>query len=303
MGKELLTSLSQIRRWFSPLAIFVTFSQSLFAASSAGSLGGDPVCGNSAGLRYYSEAIDVKSGPCVDLLTREARAGDSVGLRFYVSEKRSGRPLEKLEVQHEKLMHVIGVREDLSEFFHLHPVNIGGGLWEVRHTFAAGGKYKIWVDIACSGATFTLAQPLLTVSGEQPSVGVNPTMSSRVKVSGFEISISHGEPVVAGSTNDLVVTIRDSSGQTIGMENFLGGPMHLVAIGENLSGYRHAHPEPASSLASGIRFRQVFDQPGRYKLFAQFRPLGVHLPAGEALLAEFSVELMSAKQASSLTRR
>src|SRR4051812_11697136 len=169
MGKELLTPLSQIRWWFSPLAIFVTLSQSLFAASSAGSPGGDPVCGNSAGLRYYSEAMDVKSGPCVDLLTREARGGESVKLRFYVSEKRSGQPLEKLEVQHEKSMHVIGVREDLSEFFHMHPVKIGAGLWEVHHTFAAGGKYKIWADIACSGGTFTLAQPLLTVSGEQKS--------------------------------------------------------------------------------------------------------------------------------------
>src|SRR5215467_3197373 len=98
---------------------------SLSSAFSAELPAGDPVCGNSAGLRYYSEAVQVKSGPCVDLLTLEAKAGEPVDLRFFVSEKRSWRPLGKLQVQHEKFMHVIGVREDLNEFFHIHPRNEG----------------------------------------------------------------------------------------------------------------------------------------------------------------------------------
>jgi hypothetical protein len=264
---------------------------------------GDPVCGNSAGLRYYSEAIEVKSGPCVDLLTREARAGEPVTLRFFVSEKRSGQPLEKLDVQHQKLMHVIGVREDLNEFFHLHPVKAGPGLWEVRHTFASGGKYKMWADIACSGATFTLAQPMLAVAGEPLRSSAGATSSNTMKVSGFEITIAHNEPLVGGATNDLVFTIRDSFGKVISTEDFLGAPMHLVAVGDNLAGYRHAHPEPLVSPAAGIRFRQVFDRAGRYKLFAQFRPAGTGLKAEDALLAEFYVNVISRKGASSVTRR
>jgi hypothetical protein len=303
MARPVFTQLIQFRGLLRAMAVYATLSRSLVIAASPGVSAGDPVCGNSAGLRYYSEAVDVKSGPCVDLLTREARAGEVVELRFYVSEKRSGRPLEKLEAQHEKLMHVIGVREDLQEFFHLHPVNVSAGQWEVRYTFPAGGKYKIWTDIACSGATFTLAQPLLTVSGPQKTAADKPSVSSRMKVSGFEVSISHTEPLVAGATNDLVFTIRDSSGQAIGTEDFLGAPMHLVAIAQNLAGYRHAHPEPASLPASGIRFRQVFEQPGRYKLFAQFRPLGTNLGREEALLAEFSVDVASVKGVSSVSQR
>jgi hypothetical protein len=176
-------------------------------------------------------------------------------------------------------------------------------LWEVRHTFPAEGKYKLWADIACSGATFTLAQPLLTVSGEQKSAAAKPDVSNRVKVSGLEISISHTEPLIAGATNDLVFTIRDDSGQTVETEDFLGAPMHLVVIGANLSGYRHAHPEPVSLPVLEIRFRQVFDQPGRYKLFAQFRPSGTHLGRDEALLAEFGVDVLPANGVSSVSRR
>src|SRR5215467_3197741 len=114
--------LRRLRRDF----CFLCLSWALLSPAFSAELpAGDPVCGNSAGLRYYSEAVQVKSGPCVDLLTLEAKAGEPVDLRFFVSEKRSGRPLEKLQVQHEKFMHVIGVREDLNEFFHIHPRNEG----------------------------------------------------------------------------------------------------------------------------------------------------------------------------------
>src|SRR4249919_335500 len=81
----------------------LALSPALHVAALCSGRPGDPVCGDSAGLRYYSEAVDVKSGPCVDLVTREARDGEPVALRFYVSEKRSGTPLEDLKVQHEKL--------------------------------------------------------------------------------------------------------------------------------------------------------------------------------------------------------
>ena len=256
---------------------------------------GDPVCGSSAGLRYYSAAIQVKSGPCVDLLTLQAQAGEPVALRFFVSEKRTGRPLEKLQVQHEKFIHVIGVREDLNEFFHIHPRNEGPGLWVASHTFAKGGKYKIWSDIAVSGAVFSLAEPPLVVSGEQGASSKPVAFTESVTVSGFEVSLAHTEPLIAPGTNEFVFTIRDRSGAVIQTEDFLGAPMHMIVLKEDLSDYRHAHPEPRPPGASDIRFRQILDQPGKYKIFAQFRPFASHLPAEEAALAEFYLNVVSAK--------
>src|ERR1051325_1756362 len=216
----------------------------LSRAVSAELTTGDPACGNSAGLRYYSEASQVKSGTCVDLRTLEAKAGEPIALRFFVSEKRSGRPLEKLQVQHEKFMHVIGVREDLNDFFHIHPHNEGAGLWVASYTFPNGGKYKIWSDIAVSGAVFSLAEPLLGGPGA-PSEALQPaTCTTRASVSGFEVSLAHDEPLVAPATNEFVFTIRDHSGALIQTEDFLGGPMHMVVVKDDLSDYRHAHPEP-----------------------------------------------------------
>jgi hypothetical protein len=267
----------------------------LSPAFSAELQAADPVCGSSSGLRYYSEAIQVKSGPCVELLTLKAQAGEPVDLRFFVSEKRSGRPLEKLQVQHEKFMHVIGVREDLNEFFHIHPRNEGPGLWVASHTFAKGGKYKIWADIAVRGAVFSLAEPLLLVSGEQGAASKPATFADSVTVSGFEVSLAHTEPLIAPGTNEFVFTLRDRAGAVIDTEDFLGAPMHMVVLKEDLSDYRHAHPEPRAPGASDIRFRQILDQPGKYKVFAQFRPLGSHLPREEAMMVEFYLNVVSAK--------
>jgi hypothetical protein len=265
----------------------------------------DPICGN-AGLRYYSEALDVKSGPCVDLLTRDARAGESVELKFFVSEKRSGQPLENLQTQHERQMHVIGVREDLKGFFHIHPVEVGPGVWSVSHTFVSGGKYKIWSDIAYSGAAFTLGQPLLTVSGDR-SAAVTPAIQTNVcrvaTVSGFEILLSHTEPLFAGTPNLYTFTVRSSIGESVSTEDFVGAPMHVFAIREDLTGYHHAHSEDKSSSTTGLRFRQVLEEPGRYKLFVQFRPSGSGLSQDEALLAEFYVDVVPARLASASIQR
>jgi hypothetical protein len=236
----------------------------------------------------------------VDLLTLEAKAGEPIALRFFVSEKRSGRPLEKLQVQHEKFMHVIGVREDLNDFFHIHPHNEGAGLWVASYTFPNGGKYKIWSDIAVSGAVFSLAEPLLVVSGARDEALQPATCTNRASVSGFEVSLAHDEPLVAPATNEFVFTIRDHSGALIQTEDFLGGPMHMVVVKDDLSDYRHAHPEPPPAGTSEIRFRQVLNGPGKYKMFAQFRPLGSRLAPGEALLAEFYLNVVPAKSVSSV---
>jgi hypothetical protein len=173
-------------------------------------------------------------------------------------------------------------------------------LWVASHTFAKGGKYKIWSDIAVSGAVFTLAEPLLVVSGAEGETSKPLAFADRVTVSGFEVSLAHSEPLVAPATNEFVFTIRDGAGDLIRTEDFLGAAMHMVVIKDNLSDYRHAHPEPRPPAAPDIRFRQVLDEPGRYKIFAQFRPFGTRLPRDESVLAEFYLNVVPAKSVSSV---
>jgi hypothetical protein len=46
-----------------------------------------------------------------------------------------GKPIKKFEVEHEKLMHLIVVSEDLSYFDHIHPNYQGDGNLRLNQTF------------------------------------------------------------------------------------------------------------------------------------------------------------------------
>jgi hypothetical protein len=250
----------------------------------------DPICGFITGPHFYYEASQVKEGLAVDLLVGNAGAHQPITLRFFVNQKPKGFPVDRLQVEHEKLLHVLGVRDDLSEFFHLHPLKVGPGLWEVTHTFARGGTYKIWSDMKWRGTSYSFGHPLLTVS-ENPDRNGQPASSPDMAAStaGFSLDLISKGPFIAPGTNQLEFLIRNAAGKTPDLENFLGTPLHLVLIKNDLSVYLHAHPEPRRPGEFVIRFNQVFEKPGAYKLFAQFRPREARLSAGSALLAEHLV--------------
>ena len=110
-------------------------------------------------------------------------------------------------------------------------------------------------------------------------------------VSGFEVSFKHSPAVAVGGSNQLQFLIRDTFGKPVETENFLGSPMHLVIVKDDLSVYLHAHPENMVGGVGPIIFNQSFTKPGAYRLFAQFRPRNTSLPAGEAILVKFQVRV------------
>src|SRR5947208_6244323 len=104
----------------------------------------DPICGFIAGPHVYSETSQIKQGLSVDIFLGQPRVNQPVTLRFFIHQKPRNNPVDQLQIEHEKFIHVLGVREDLKEFFHLHPLKVSPGMWEVSHTFTEPGNYKIW---------------------------------------------------------------------------------------------------------------------------------------------------------------
>ncbi|MEY2428069.1 MAG: hypothetical protein QOJ40_954 [Verrucomicrobiota bacterium] len=248
----------------------------------------EAICGFIAGPHFYFEEDQVKQGLSVDLFVGQAQTDQPVTLRFFINEKPRGFPVQNLQIEHEKFIHVIGVRDDLREFFHIHPLRVSPGLWEATYTFTHGGNYKIWTDLKYHGTSYSIGHSLLSVTGRIE--GENKP-DERAAKSGYEVSFSHPEHLVCQSTNQLLFSIRDASGNLSQTENFLGAPMHLIIVKDDLSVYLHAHPESTGGSAPGIRFSQVFATEGTYKLFAQFRPRDSKLPRDEAILKEFSVNV------------
>ena len=255
----------------------------------------DPVCGYIAGPHFSRDVTQVRDGLAVSLTTREARAGEPVTLRFFVCERPRNFPVERLQIEHEKFMHVIGVREDLNEFFHLHPVRIAPGIWEVTHTFVHGGVYQLWADVKYRGTTYSFAQAPLRVEG---SVGSEATKVFRnASAANYRVEFGCAQAPVAGATNELRLVVRNPDGEPAELEKFLGVPVHLVVLSADRSVYLHGHPEAVRPGDGAVRFNSTFPQAGTYKLFAEFRPRRAALPPGKALLAEFTTEVMRARPA------
>ena len=250
----------------------------------------EAICGFTSNFRYC-DAAGVRDGLSVDLFVGDAQVNQPVKLRFYVNRKPGDFPVDGLQVEHERLMHVIGVRDDLSGFFHIHPLRVGPGLYLVSYAFTNGGHYKIWSDVKYNETSYGFAHPMLDVTGKiEPSANSHEARDYAI-VSGYRVTLSHPQPLAVGNTNQLEFVIRDASGKQIETDNFLGAPMHLVIVKDDLSVYRHGHPESHGPAGSVIRFYQLFPQPGTYKLFAQFRPRNTTLPQDDAILAEFYVNV------------
>src|ERR671911_2801429 len=77
------------------------------------------------------------------------QAGKPTHLSLIVTEQKVGEPIKQFDIIHDKLMHLIIVnKEDLSHFTHIHPkLDRETGIFNIAHTFAKAGKYKMWIDV------------------------------------------------------------------------------------------------------------------------------------------------------------
>lgn len=233
----------------------------------------------------------MKQGLSVEMLAGDTLVAQPVPLRFRVSQKPQGTPVDDLQVEHEKLMHVIAVREDLGVFLHLHSQRAAPGLWEIIHTFTNAGRYQVWSDIKHRGTVYSFAQPRLVVAGERQAVPRGPVPKLEDEIDGYHVALIPAQSLVAGRTNSFEVAVRDGLGNQVGTEFFLGALMHLIIVKDDLSTYAHAHAAEHVKSRQPVSFQHVFSRPGDYKIFAQFRPQKSKLPPDEALLAEFWVRV------------
>ena len=149
---------------------------------------GEAICGY-AGSYFAIEASQVKQGLSVQLLAGDAEDSRPVPLRFRVCQMPQGTPVDDLQVEHERLMHVIGVREDLGAFLHIHPQRAASGLWEIVHVFTNAGRYQIWSDIKHRGTVYSFAHPRFTVAGETRVTPRGPVPQLQDRKGGYDISL------------------------------------------------------------------------------------------------------------------
>lgn len=277
----------------------------------------------------YHEEEEIKEGLAINFKVAPipALVGAETRLDFLVNEKPSGAPVTGLDLDHGKFIHILGVRDDLNEFFHLHPKNTGEGFWSVNYQFNKPGRYKIFSNVRKNGGEHTFGHPYFIVEGEGATSEKEISLGKTASVDSYRVTLDYKEPISAGAPTSILVSVKNAAGEDVVLDNYLGAKLHLAVIKEDLTNFIHTHPEEWMSndhsgsirifkevLAHGAEedgmenmemeipgkegryeFKVIFPKPGIYRLFAQFRPAGSILPEDEALTAGFFVKTEEVK--------
>jgi hypothetical protein len=194
-----------------------------------------------------------------------------------------GRPVTGFTTAHQKKLHLIVVRRDLSGFQHVHPVMAADGTWAVNLDLSRPGQWRMLADFDPDGATGGLVLGTdLAVPGDYSPVAV-PGPEPTTSVAGFTLRVAGA--LSPAEAQPVAFTFgRTAAGQPVALEPYLGAGGHLVVLREGDLAYAHAHPiTGVSDLpggAAGLAFQVEAPGPGRYRLFLDFKADGaVHTAA------------------------
>ncbi|MEV0721565.1 hypothetical protein AB0I37_02140 [Micromonospora purpureochromogenes] len=198
------------------------------------------------------------------------RAGE---FRFQVRDERR-RPVTRFAVVHDKPMHLVVVRRDLSGYQHLHPTMAPDGTWSVPLTLGQAGVWRAYADftaVADDGrqTAATLGVDLVAPGGYAPRP--LPAPATTTTVDGFTVGYE-GTPEV-GKAVPLRFTVS-AGGAPAALERYLGAYGHLVALREGDLGYLHVHPV-ATPAGDRVTFWVTAPGPGRYRMYLDFQVAGV----------------------------
>ena len=181
----------------------------------------------------------------------------------------TGATVRDFDVEHDKRMHLIVVRRDLTAFEHLHPTMSNNGTWSTRLTLSNAGSYRMFADFKHNARNHTLARNA-NVAGRVDRVALPPAKSTATTKHGYRVRLHTTTAATAKQTTLAFSVTR--GGRPAALQPYLGAQGHLVALRATDLAYLHVHPTRATrASAEAIRFTTEFPTPGHYRLFLQFK--------------------------------
>jgi hypothetical protein len=201
----------------------------------------------------------------------EEGAQETGTLEFRILDT-DGQPVRDFDEQHERAMHLMVVRRDLSHYQHLHPTMDADGTWTAHLDLPGPGDYRVFADFVTGEKALTLGTDLTVPGDHEPAPLPDPT--DTVPVEGYEVTLDAGD--AAGGGSPLVFRVSREGQPVQDLEPYLGALGHLVALREGDLAFLHVHPEDhAGAAGPEITFHATFPSEGRYRLFLQFSHAGI----------------------------
>jgi hypothetical protein len=216
-------------------------------------------------------------------LTGELSTGAPQPFRFRVLGP-DGAPVTSYTPSHERNLHLIVVRRDLSGFQHVHPTLAADGTWSIPLAVAAAGQYRVFADFQPSGHDgLTLGTDVPAPGGYQPRP--LPKAGNTATVDGYTISLAGA--LKPGASSPLTLSVSKDGKPVTDLQPYLGAYGHLVALRDGDLAYLHVHPDGMpgdgrTTAGPGITFHADVPSTGNYRLYLDFQH------AGKARTAEFT---------------
>ncbi|NUT32737.1 MAG: hypothetical protein HOV79_06640 [Hamadaea sp.] len=218
-----------------------------------------------------------QDGYRLDLLTPSLTTGKAEPVRFRILGP-DGAAVTAYTENHEKDLHLILVRRDLTGFQHLHPALGADGVWSLPVTVATAGQYRLLADFqpAARDKNLTLGVdvPAPGTYGPQPL----PAVSRTAQVDGYTVTLE-GD-LAPGTSSKVTLTVAKDGKPVTDLQPYLGAYGHLVALRSGDLAYLHVHPdgEPGDGRTQAgpqIVFYAEVPSAGAYRLFLDFQHEGV----------------------------
>ncbi|MFL6053021.1 MAG: hypothetical protein ACJ72W_08920 [Actinoallomurus sp.] len=197
-----------------------------------------------------------------------------------------GRPVTAFDTRHDKRMHLIVVRRDLSGFRHVHPTMDADGTWRVASPLSGPGTYRAFADFQPTGADPLTLGIDISVAGDARPRPL-PAPATTASVDGYTVTLAG--TLLAGRSSRLDMTISRDGRPVTDLQPYLAAYGHLVALRQGDLAYLHVHPdgEPGDGRTEPgptVTFYAEAPSVGAYRLYLDFQHHGtVHT-------AEFTAE-------------
>ena len=217
-----------------------------------------------------------EDGYTLDLTESWLPAGPQEHLDFRILGA-DGAPVTGYDVSHDKRLHLIVVRRDLTGFQHVHPTLAGDGTWSVPVDLSAAGEYRVIADFVPAGHDGLTLGADLAVAGDYRPRPL-PAPSATAVVDGYTVTLDGR--LIPGQAAELTLSVSRDGVPVTDLQPYLAAYGHLVAVRDGDLAYLHVHPagEPGDGVTSsgpGITFSATAPTAGDYRLFLDFQHDGV----------------------------
>lgn len=208
-----------------------------------------------------------QDGMTLDVLSTGLSAGRPADFAFRVLDA-DGHAVTTFTETHDKLMHLIVARRDLSGFQHVHPTMAADGTWRVPLTFQAAGDYRVFADFRTRGASGLTLGADVPVAGAYTPVEL-PAPARTSAVGDHRVTLS-GE-LTPGATSRLTLSVDRHGVPVTDLQPYLGAYGHLVVLRQGDLAYLHVHPEESNRAGPHIVFSAEVPSAGTYRLYLDFK--------------------------------